>query len=121
GGDIERSAVRAARDNLRHFDEMLLARWDATRLPLPPASVDRVVSNPPFGKQLGDPEEIGPLYARAVAEYDRVLRPQGRAVLLVSEPAALKEAARAVGWKEQRQVRVRILGQPAVMSVWRKP
>jgi tRNA G10 N-methylase Trm11 len=90
-------------------------------MPLPGASVDRVVSNPPFGKQLSRPDEIGPLYRRALAEQDRVLRPGGRAVLLVSDEAALREAARAVGWKSERQLRVRILGQRAALTVWRKP
>lgn len=120
GGDRERSALRAARDNLRKFDEVVLARWDATRLPLPPACVDRIISNPPFGQQLGDPEEIGPLYARALRDYDRVLRSGGRAVLLVGDPTLMREAALAVGWTRQRQLRVRILGQPAVIGVWRK-
>src|SRR5262249_9226911 len=99
---------------------VLLARWDATRLPLAVASVDRIVSNPPFGKQLSDPESIGPLYRDAVREYDRVLRLGGRAVLLVSEVAVLREAAHALGWKQVRQLRVRLLGQAAEVTVWRK-
>ena len=83
--------------------------------------MDRVLSNPPFGKQLGSPEEIGPLYRAAATEIDRVLRPGGRAVLLVAEAAALRAAARAAGWKALREVPVRVLGQAAVISVWRKP
>src|SRR5690348_10438186 len=64
-------------------------------------SVDRIVSNPPFGKQLSTPEEVGPLYERMVKEYDRVLRPGGRAVLLVSDTAALRSAVHAVGWRRE--------------------
>jgi tRNA (guanine6-N2)-methyltransferase len=121
GGDLDFGAVRAAAANLRHLGPALLARWDARRLPLPEGSVDRIVSNPPFGKQLGRPEEIGPLYRDTVAEYDRVLRAGGRAVLLAGAAAPLREAARAVGWKRLREVAVRILGQSAVIGVWRKP
>ena len=91
------------------------------RLPLAAAAVDRIVSNPPFGKQLSSPEAVGPLYHAMLREYDRVLRPGGLAVLLVSAAAALRSAARAVGWKAQRQVSLRVLGQPAVVTVWRKP
>jgi 23S rRNA G2445 N2-methylase RlmL len=120
GGDVEPGAVRAAAANLRRLGRPLLARWDAARLPLPARCVDRVVSNPPFGKQLSRPAEVGPLYRRALAELDRVLRPGGRAVLLVSDVEALREAARAVGWKPERQLRVRILGQRAALTVWRK-
>jgi 23S rRNA G2445 N2-methylase RlmL len=121
GGDLDFGAVRAAAANLRHLGPALLARWDARRLPLPGASVDRLVSNPPFGKQLGRPAEVGPLYRDMVGEYDRVLRPGGRAVLLVGDAGPLRAAARTVGWKALRQVAVRILGQAAVVTVWRKP
>jgi 23S rRNA G2445 N2-methylase RlmL len=120
GGDIDAQALRAAGPNLRPLGRTILARWDATRLPLPDQCVDRVLSNPPFGKQLSRPEEIGPLYQRVVQQADRVLKPFGQAVLLVSDYAALRSAARAVGWKAVRQLNVRVLGQPAVINVWRK-
>jgi 23S rRNA G2445 N2-methylase RlmL len=121
GGDLDFGAVRAAAANLRHVGPALLAQWDARRLPLPDGGVDRILSNPPFGKQLSGPAEVGPLYREAVAEYDRVLRPGGRAVLLAADAAALRAAAGAAGWKPLRQVGVRILGQAAVLGVWRKP
>jgi 23S rRNA G2445 N2-methylase RlmL len=121
GGDLDYAAVRAAAINLRRLGAAWLCRWDARRLPLPAASADRAVSNPPFGKQLSSPEEIGPLYRGAVAEIDRVLRPAGRAVLLVAEMGPLRAAARAAGWKSLRELPVRVLGQAAVISVWRKP
>jgi 23S rRNA G2445 N2-methylase RlmL len=119
GGDLDRAALRAAVANLRRLGPAHLARWDAARLPLASAAVDCVISNPPFGKQLSRPEEIGPLYRRMVPEYDRVLKAGGRAVLLVSDLAALKEPARAAGWVREQQLRVRILGQPAALTVWR--
>jgi tRNA (guanine6-N2)-methyltransferase len=121
GGDIDPRALRAAAINLRRLGPVLLARWDATRLPLLDQSVDRIISNPPFGKQLSRPEEVGLLYRRALPQYDRVLRPGGRAVLLVSDAGALKEAAALVGWKRERQLRIHVLGQAALLSVWRKP
>jgi tRNA G10 N-methylase Trm11 len=120
GGDLDPAALRAAGANLRRLGSALVARWNAARLPLPDRSVDRIISNPPFGKQLARPEDIGPLYRQALVEYDRILRPGGRAVLLVSDVGALKDAGRSVGWKQGRTVRVRILGQPAAITVWRK-
>jgi tRNA (guanine6-N2)-methyltransferase len=121
GGDLDFGAVRAAAVNLRRLGPALLARWDATRLPLASGEVDRIISNPPFGKQLSSPEAVGPLYAAMLRDYDRVLRPGGRAVLLTSAIAALRSAARAVGWEAQREVPLRVLGQAAVVMVWRKP
>ena len=120
GGDVEMDAVRSASANLRRLGGAHLAHWDATRLPLALEAVDHVVSNPPFGKQLSSPEAIRPLYAAMVREYNRVLRPGGQAILLVSDMAALYSAVRAVPWKAKRQFRVRVLGQPAQISVWRK-
>jgi len=120
GGDLEHGAVWAAAMNLRKLGSAHLVRWDATRLPLADASVDRVLSNPPFGKQLGDPATIERLYRRMVRQYDRVLRPRGRAVLIVPGPEPLRPAVEAVGWKSLKEVKVRILGQPALISVWRK-
>lgn len=120
-GDLERNAVRATDINLRRLPAALLARWDARRLPLGDAVLDRIVSNPPFGKQLGDPEEIGPLYQALAQEYDRVLKPGGRAVLLVSEEGLLERALRPREWALQRKLGIRILGQRATISVWRKP
>ncbi len=120
GGDLEAPALRAANPNLRRLGHVMLAGWDARALPLPDRSVDRIVCNPPFGKQLSRPEEIGPLYHRSLQECDRVLRSRGRAVLLVSDPTALKDAANAVRWNYERQIRLRILGQPAFMSAWTK-
>jgi 23S rRNA G2445 N2-methylase RlmL len=78
------------------------------------------VSNPPFGKQLSRPGDIGPLYRWMLVAYDRVLKPGGRAVFLVSDLSALRDAASAVSWRGQRQLKVRVLGEPAVVAVWRK-
>jgi len=120
GGDVEIVALRAAGANLRRVGPAFMSRWDATCLPIANESIDRIVSNPPFGKQLGSPEEIGPLYQSMVREYDRVLKDDGRVVLLVSEQQALRDAIRPVKWQAQRQLKVETLGQDAVISVWRK-
>jgi 23S rRNA G2445 N2-methylase RlmL len=120
GGDRDHAALRAACANLRRLGPVQFAHWDARALPLPDQSVDRIVSNPPFGKQLSRPDEIGRLYQRMLRAYDRVLKPGGRSVLLVSDLAALRAAASEVSWRSQRQLRVRVLGEPAVVTVWRK-
>lgn len=121
GGDVEYPAVRAAAVNLRRLGECRLCRWDARRLPLPAESIDHVISNPPFGKQLASPAEVRPLYRAMLEEYDRVLRPGGQAVLLTSAGPALRQPARDRGWKVVRTIDLRVLGQPAQITVWRKP
>lgn len=121
GGDIDPHHLRAAKANLFHLTELPLRTWDARRLPLEDAGVDRIICNMPFGKQMSHPEEIEPLYREAVKEMNRVLRPKGKAVLLVSDAAALKAAVRPPGWKQERFIPVRVLGQSAVIMVYRKP
>jgi tRNA (guanine6-N2)-methyltransferase len=120
GGDIDPNAVFVTSQNLEKVGPADLARWDATALPLETASVDRIVSNPPFGKQLSSIDQVGPLYEAAAAEWDRVLKPGGRAVLLAMEQEGLKRILRARRWSPARQLRVRLLGQPCVLSVWQK-
>jgi tRNA (guanine6-N2)-methyltransferase len=120
GGDLEFAAVRAGSLNLRRLGAPFVARWDARRLPLAGGVVDQIVSNPPFGKQMSSPGEIGPLYRAMAREYDRVLRPGGQVVLLVSDMRPLRDAAEKVGWRSVSGVSLRILGQPARISVWRK-
>jgi tRNA (guanine6-N2)-methyltransferase len=121
GGDVDPNAIFVASQNLEKLGPVDVARWDATALPLETASVDRIVSNPPFGKQLSSIEQIGPLYEAASAEWDRVLRPGGRAVLLAMEQEGLRRVLLARKWSMVRQTRVRLLGLPAVLSVWNKP
>jgi 23S rRNA G2445 N2-methylase RlmL len=121
GGDVDPNAVFVAGQNLPNVGPADLARWDAAVLPLASESVDRIVTNPPFGKQLASPDLVPPLYAAAAAEWDRVLRPGGRGVFLVMEQDALRVPLRAHRWRPTRQLKVRVLGQPAVLSVWQKP
>ena len=121
GGDIDANAMFVTGQNLRHVGPAHLARWDARRLPLPSDSIDRVVSNPPFGKQLESIDQIPPLYAACAREWDRVTRPGGRAVFLVMEQDALETPLQALGWKPTRKLKVRVLGQAAILSAWQKP
>jgi 23S rRNA G2445 N2-methylase RlmL len=121
GGDMDRRALAAARINVRHLGQAHLLRWDARRLPLPNSAVGCLVSNPPFGKQLSEAGPVKLFYRELARDFHRVVRPGGRIVLLVSDFASLRGAAGSVGWKLDRQLTVRVLGQKAVASVWQRP
>jgi 23S rRNA G2445 N2-methylase RlmL len=121
GADLDRAALRAAGPNLRSLGQTQLLRADARSLPLEANTADRIISNPPFGKQLSRPGEIGRLYENMVREANRVLKQGGRVVYLVSDLAALKKAVSVVGWQAGQTVRIRVLGQAAVITTWLKP
>lgn len=63
-------------------------------LPLADASVDKVLTDLPFGKQFGSLEDNRWLYPRVLMELARVLRVGGRAVLLTNQQnrQAMQEA-----------------------------
>lgn len=102
GGDIEQERVDAARKNVRGSRKkpgvgdlpVDIRKWDARQLPLDAASVDKVATNLPFGKQLRGSETPAKLYPPILAELQRVVRPGGRIVLLSSEYDLIKEEVR---------------------------
>jgi len=86
GADTSLTAREAAAANAAEAGVAVqLHDWDATALPLEAATVDCIVTNPPYGQRYGRPADLPPLYAGFLAEAARVLRPGGRCVVLTSE------------------------------------
>ena len=115
GGDLCPTAVAATRTNIGpRYQPIAIRQWDARNLPLGDGSVDRVVCNLPFGKKIGEPHALRPLYAGFAREVARVLKPGGVAVCLTSERTLLAEAFGA--WPVlymERVYPVEVLGQRA--------
>lgn len=115
GGDMSPAAVAAARTNIGpRYKPIAIRQWDALDLPLGDGSVDRVVCNLPFGKKIGEPQALRPLYEGFAREVARVLKAGGVAVCLTSERTLLAEAFGA--WPAlymERVFPVEVLGQRA--------
>ena len=97
GGDIDPERVEATKKNLFQnawVKGALVREWDVQQLPLNTYEVDKVVTNMPFGKQIGRGQDLGKLYAGLFTELARILKPNGRAILLTSEYDLLKETIR---------------------------
>lgn len=93
GGDIRQDAVAATFDNLgSRYKPWRVRKWDATRLPIDDSSVTQVVTNPPWGRQIGSKTELGSLYRGVFAELDRVSQPGASIVILTSEWDTFKTA-----------------------------
>lgn len=90
GGDFSPEALTAARHNLTAAAiPARLCLWDARYLPLAAHSVDVVVSNMPWGRQITIDDDLRTLYARAVDEMRRVVKPGGALILLTGVPDLL--------------------------------
>lgn len=118
GGDQRDEAVAVARTNARHAGVHAEWRtWDARHLPLDDASVTRVITNLPFGKQIGSHQQNESLYAALAREFSRVLARDGRMVTLTSEDQLWERLIREQGWRINKKTVIVVLGQPASIVV----
>jgi 23S rRNA G2445 N2-methylase RlmL len=118
GGDIRNEAVAMARRNAHSAGVTVTWRvWDARSIPLGEASVNRIITNLPFGKQIGSHETNQTLYTKLAREFRRVLRVDGLLVTLTSEDRLWDTLLRDSGWKIAKKVVLVVLGQPASIFV----
>jgi tRNA (guanine6-N2)-methyltransferase len=100
GGDIVAERVDATWRNLAahrkdiHHKAITVFRWDSRYLPLANETIDKGAANLPFGRQIGNKNELGRLYLAFFGELERVLRPGGRFAVLSSEYDLVKESVR---------------------------
>ncbi|MFJ6658960.1 methyltransferase domain-containing protein [Streptomyces sp. NPDC091377] len=113
GLDLSGDAVRAARANTRGLP-VEVERGDAGRVPLPDASVDRVLCNPPWGGQVRAGGALAAAPDRWWRELRRVLAPDGTAVLLLPGPGELA-AGVGLGLTPTHVQRVRVAGAEAFL------
>ena len=122
GGDSDPRAVEAAQANIGpRYQPIELRLWDARSLPLAEGSVSAIVTNLPFGRQVGTATENRALYPALLAEWVRVLRPGGRLVVLTSDAHLLRRTvARRPELTLVQQTPVLVRGLPAVISALRR-
>jgi 23S rRNA G2445 N2-methylase RlmL len=118
GGDIREEAVAMTRRNARFASvDINVSTWDARSLPLDQASVTRIITNMPFGKQISSHEQNKSLYAATLHEFGRVLSSDGILVSLTSEDRLWDTLLREQGWRIIKRIVLVILGQPASIFV----
>ncbi len=118
GGDIRADAVEMAMRNARAAHvKATWSQWDARSLPLEDASVTRILTNLPFGKQIGTHEENIKLYTALAQEFKRVMSKSGVQVVLTSDDRVWEAALRDAGWRVTKKVVMVVLGQPASIFV----
>lgn len=108
GGDISSRAVRACRR--RGLD---IRQWDARSLPLKDSSVDRIVTNLPWGDQSAIQSESACFHADVCREMERVIKPKGKIVLLTRS----SEEVQFTALKQQLNREISLFGKrPTVLK-----
>lgn len=108
GGDISSLAAKACRQ--RGLD---IRQWDVRALPLEDSSVDRIVSNLPWGDQTAIKADSSGFYRHACREMERVLTAKGKIVLLTT----LSEKLQFTSLKLEMMKEVSLFGKrPTIMK-----
>jgi tRNA (guanine6-N2)-methyltransferase len=112
GGDIDAAALTHAAINARAAGmQVYLQHWNAMNLPLLNQSVDRIVTNLPWGRQVQVNEDLTILYRKVCAEFERVVDSRGQIVLLTSLPELVH-----FDWMKRREaIEVSLFGQNPVI------
>ncbi|GAB3585447.1 methyltransferase domain-containing protein [Calidifontibacter terrae] len=95
--DLNPESIQLAQRNIESFGQQSRVSaevGDATDIDLATGSVDRVVSDVPFGKRIGSNEANDSLYPALVAELGRILADDGRAVLITDDKRRFAECVR---------------------------
>ncbi|WP_162146001.1 TRM11 family SAM-dependent methyltransferase [Glycomyces tenuis] len=79
GSDLDSDALAASARNARRLTDIAFAKSDAARLPMPAGGIDRIVTNPAWGRQVATVQRFPAL----LAAWRRVIADDGRLVCLV--------------------------------------
>ncbi len=107
--DLNPDAVACARNNLP--GNIKVFPCDARKMKVRDNSIDVIVSNIPWGKQI-EVENIGELYTDFFREAGRVMKDQGRIVIL-TDREEIVESVEKMGFGISQQAVVSLHGLPA--------
>jgi tRNA (guanine6-N2)-methyltransferase len=115
GGDSDPEAISAAHTNASAAGASVdIQTWDARALPLQDESVDRIVTNLPWGRQIVVDEPLERFYEDVCAEMERVLAPGGRIAVLTSTSQLL----RFKHLRQQRAIEISLFGQNPTIALY---
>ncbi len=122
GCDRDARALSAARENVGpSYKPLELHPWDATAVPLPDHSVGKIITNLPWGIRHGSHEENRRLYPRVLQEFNRLVQPGGKIVILTSETRLVSDLSTRGLFRPDKILRVSILGAGAAVYVSSAP
>lgn len=115
GGDQEDTALAAATRNAQAANvSITLQRWDARALPHPTHTIDRIVSNLPWGRQVEVDDTLTAFYQAACQEIERVTVQNGRIVLLTNRPELITFDSYTI----EKQIEISLFGQTPTILIF---
>ncbi len=115
GGDCDPAAIEATRDNGSAGGVSVAAQqWSAAALPLVDASMERIVCNLPWGRQVPTDAALARFYRNACTEMRRVLARGGRIAVLTSAPELLHFPALHC----ERHIEISLFGQNPTIALY---
>lgn len=96
GGDISTESLDATKTNFgRQHQPRQFFQWEAQKLPIQPNSVDKIVCNMTINTRTRESvSEISNFFGNALHQFENVLKPRGRMVLLTLDPLQLDKCIR---------------------------
>ncbi|KAK6051975.1 methyltransferase domain protein [Cooperia oncophora] len=91
GADIHPKAIErclrkcGGTDLLQSGSEVAFITCNAVSLPFAESSIDSIVTDLPFGKKIGSIEDNRVLYPKLLVEWERVVKPSGRLVVMTHD------------------------------------
>ncbi|XGW28149.1 hypothetical protein V3C99_008169 [Haemonchus contortus] len=100
GADHHSEAISRCSQNMQHCSTELsqsgsvvaFMACDAVELPFSESSIDAVVTDLPYGKKIGSVGDNRVLYPRLLVEWARVVKPNGRLVLMTHDKRSYERA-----------------------------
>ncbi|WP_460539866.1 TRM11 family SAM-dependent methyltransferase [Glycomyces halotolerans] len=113
GSDLDPDALAASVRNARHLAGIALAKADAAQLPMPNGTVDRIVTNPAWGRQVATQQRLPVL----LAEWRRVIADDGRLACLLPPDQLRHFETERSDWKLVDTYQLSLSGQHPVIAV----
>lgn len=113
GGDLSEEALRATQKNFgRQHQPRQFLHWDSEVLPIQPNSVDKIVCNLPIDGIGTTNTEIYNHYHCFIKQFEDVIKPGGKMVLLSMQPAPLNRVLKNQDkLKTRQQVGINLNGK----------
>lgn len=124
GVDNDLHALNCAEANVRHANIASLTtllHGDARNLSIPSNSIDVIHADLPFGQLVGSHQDNLQLYPAILGEAHRVLKPQGRFILITHEIRLMDMLLEKAGlWHNERTLKISLRGLHPRIYVLRK-